>query len=455
MSRGVLRRNALCVLAAAIGSVTLAWLGLYGYAWTDYEVEARPAFAALVHGHLTEFLQLAPAYGGSLVLRAPFALLSDLWGGGELTVYRLVALPCLLGAAAFGVWLVADMRRRGAPPLARAVALGLCVANPLTLSALEVGHPEELLGAALCVAAVLLAGRGRPLWAGLLLGAAIANKEWALVAVGPVILALPARRTLCLAAAAGVAAAVLAPLALVQSGGFITASGSTVAPSSAIFQPWQVWWFLGHHGPIVHGIFGRVKPGYRTAPPWVGALSHPLIVALALPLTALAWWRRPSSRRTATAPGKLLKSAQREHQTGAWREDGTAAAPLGEARMHDALLLLALLMLLRCLLDTWDTSYYMLPFLLALTAWESLGERGLPALALASTAMAWVGFIWLPDHHVSPDAQSALFLAWTLPLTAALAWRLYARRTGTAIAVRDLPAALAIRRRRSAPWAAR
>jgi hypothetical protein len=469
MSRGVLRRNALCVLAAAVGSATLAWLGLYGYAWTDYEVEARPAFAALVHGHLTEFLQLAPAYGGSLVLRAPFALLSDLWGGGELTVYRLVALPCLLGAAALGVWLVADMRRRGAPPLARAVALGLCVANPLTLSALEVGHPEELLGAALCVAAVLLAGRGRPLWAGLLLGAAIANKEWALLAVGPVILALPARRMLCLTVAAGVAAMVLAPLALVQSGGFLTASGSTAAPSSAIFQPWQLWWFLGHHGPVVRGIFGHLKPGYRTAPPWVGALSHPLIVALALPLTALAWWRQTGARRTASAPGKLLKSAQRGRQTGAWREDETAAwredetaaAPLGEpahagdACVRDALLLLALLMLLRCLLDTWDTSYYMLPFLLALTAWESLGERGLPALALASTAIAWVGFIWLPDHHVSPDAQSALFLVWTLPLTAALAWRLYARRTGAAIAVRDLSAPLAIRRRRSAPWAAR
>lgn len=423
MSRGVLRRNALCVLAAAVGSTTLAWLGLYGYAWTDYEVEARPALAALVHGHLTEFLQLAPAYGGSLVLRAPFALLSDLWGGGELAVYRLVALPCLLGAAALGVWLVADMRRRGAPTLARAVALGLCVANPLTLSALEIGHPEELLGAALCVAAVLLAGRGRPLWAGLLLGAAIANKEWALLAVGPVILALPARRILCLTAAAGVAAAVLAPLALVQSGGFLTASGSTAAPSGTIFQPWQVWWFLGHHGPVVHGVFGHIKPGYRTAPPWVGALSHPLIVALALPFTALAWWRRPGAG--------------------------------GEARVREALLLLAFLMLLRCLLDTWDTSYYVLPFLLALTAWESLGERGLPALALVSTAMAWVSFSWLPYQHVSPDVQSALFLLWTLPLATVLAWRLYARGAGTAIAARDLPAVLGIRRRRSAPWAAR
>ena len=414
MSREALRHNGLCVLAAAAGTAALVWLGLYSFAWNDYEVEARPAFEALVHGHLTDFLRLAPAYGGSLVLRAPFALATDLWGGGELAVYRMVALPCLLSAAALGVWLAADMRRRGLPTLARAVALGVCVANPLTLSALEYGHPEELLGAALCVAAVLLAGRGpgRPLWAGLLLGAAIANKEWALLAVGPVLLALPRGRVLCAMAAAGVATVVLAPLALVQSGGFLAVSGATATPSGSIFQPWQVWWFLGHHGPVVRGTFGRVKPGYRTGPPWVGPLSHPLILALTLPLTALAWWRRPQVR------------------TGA------------DARLREALLLLALLMLLRCMLDTWDTSYYLLPFLLALTAWEALGERGLPAAALTSTAVAWIGFVWLPPH-ASPDAQALFFLAWTLPLAATLAWRLCGNLGLSAL-----------RRPRSAPWAA-
>jgi hypothetical protein len=424
MSRGALRNNGLCVLAAAAGSAALAWLGLYAFAWNDYEVEARPAFEALVHGHLTDFLRLAPAYGGSLVLRAPFALATDLWGGGELAVYRMVALPCLLSAAALGVWLAADMRRRGLPALARAVALGVCVANPLTLSALEYGHPEELLGAALCVASVILAGRGRgrPLWAGLLLGAAIANKEWALLAVGPVILALPRGRVLCVLAAGGAAAAVLAPLALVQSGGFLAVSGSTATPSSSIFQPWQVWWFLGHHGPVVRGTFGRIKPGYRTGPLWVGPLSHPLILALTLPLTALAWWRRPSARTGSAAP------------------DGThsGAAPWNatDTRVREALLLLALLMLLRCMLDTWDTSYYLLPFLLALTAWEAIGERGLPAAALASTVVAWFGFVWLP-LHASPDAQAAFFLAWTLPLATALAWRLCAPRRRVASAPRE------------------
>jgi len=105
-----IRENALCAFLAAAGTATMAWLGLYGFAWSDYETEARPAFGALTHGHVLEFLRLAPAYGGSLVERAPFALLPGLWGGGELAVYRMVALPCLL-AAAVSVALRADACR--------------------------------------------------------------------------------------------------------------------------------------------------------------------------------------------------------------------------------------------------------------------------------------------------------------------------------------------------------
>jgi Glycosyltransferase family 87 len=382
------RENALCAFLAGVGTATIAWLGLYGFAWSDYDTEARPAFTALTHGHVLEFLRLAPAYGGSLVERAPFALLPGVWGGGQLAVYRMVALPCLLAVAALGVWLVAQMRAAERPTLWRAVALGVCVANPLTLRALELGHPEELLGGTLCVAAVLLAARERPLWAGLALGLAIANKEWALLAVGPVLLALPSRRALCMLSAGAVAALVLAPLALVGSSGFVASTRGAAAPPSTIFQPWQAFWFFGHHGAAVHGLFGEVKPGYRTAPAWVGALSHPLIIAVSLPLTALAWGR-------------------------------------GRRGQSDALLLLALLLLLRCVLDTWDTVYYPIPFVLALLAWESLGERRRPAvLALSSTVLAWVSFQWLPVH-VSADLQAAFFLAWAIPLASLLSVWLY------------------------------
>ncbi len=406
--RRAVRENALCAFMAGAGCATMAWLGLYGFAWSDYDTEVRPALDALVQGHVQEFLRLAPAYGGTLIERAPFALLPGLWGGGQLAVYRMVALPCLLASAVLGVWLLARMRSEGRSTLARALTLGLCTVNPLTLRALEVGHPEELLGACLCVAAVLLAGgsrvgRGRSLLAGALLGLAIANKQWALLALGPVLLALPARRRLLgLAGAGATSATVLAPLALVGASGFVANTRSIATASDTIFQPWQVWWFFGHHGRLVHGLFGAPKPGYRTGLAWTATISHPLILLTGLALTAALWLRQ---RQRARSPNVPRLSAR------------PAASPLSQ---RDALLALTLLLLLRCVLDTWDTEYYLLPFVLALLAWEvgSPVDRP-PVLALSSTVLAWVSFQWLP-LHASPDAQAAFFLAWTLPLAALL-----------------------------------
>lgn len=386
----------------------MAWLGLYGFTWNDYDEEARPAFDALVHGHAIEFLRLAPAYGGSLVERAPFALLPGLWGGGELAVYRMVALPCLLASAALGVWLLARMRAEDRPTLARAVTLGVCVANPIALIALEIGHPEEILGACLCVAAVLLASREHSVWAGLLLGLAIANKEWALLALGPVLLALPARRRLvCLASAGAVAMVILAPLALVGSSGFVAATRAVATAPGELFQPWQLWWFFGasNHVPAVSGAMHSVPigaalsshPQWRLAPPWLSGAVHPLIVTVGLGLAGGLWLQRRRSTGT-----------------------------VGE---RDALLLLALVMLTRCVLDNWDVIYYLLPFIFALLAWEirSPVKTRPPVLALSCTALAWVSFQWLPSH-ASPDMQAAFFLAWSLPLVALLGLALYRPR---------------------------
>jgi hypothetical protein len=89
-----------------------------------------------------------------------------------------------------------------------------------------------------------------------------------------------------------------------------------------------------------------------------------------------------------------------------------------------ALLLLALLLLLRCMLDTWDVVYYALPFVLALTAWETAVSRRPPVLALASAVAVWAGWHWLPGF-ASADAQAAFFIAWTVPLTIGLARALY------------------------------
>jgi hypothetical protein len=399
--RRTARENGPCALIALAGCAVLAWLGLYGFAWNDYENEARPSFDALVHGHVAQFLRLAPAYGGSLVERAPFALLPRLWHGGELAVYRSVALPCLLASAALGVWLVARMRSERRPLLYRAIALAVCVVNPITLRALEVGHPEELLGACLCVGAVLLAAEDRAALAGALLGLAVANKPWALLAAGPVLLALPARRRApCAAAASIVAGAVLAPLVLVGSGGFVSASRASATAPPTIFQPWQVWWFFGHHGPLVHGLFGVPKPGYRVGPGWTATVSHPLVVLAGIGLSAALWLRQRGR---------------------------------GHLGSRQALLALALIMLVRCVLDTWDTEYYLLPFVIALLAWETGAVVARPpVLALSSSLLAWLSFQWLPEH-VAPDSQAVFFLAWSLPLTGLLAWRLFGGRRARAV----------------------
>jgi hypothetical protein len=392
-----LRENALCASLACAGCAVMTWLGLYGFAWNDYDNEVRPAYAALIRGDVGRFLALAPAYGGSLIERAPFALLPGLWGGGTLAVYRMVALPCLLGTATLGVWLVSRMRSQGRSRFARAVTLAVCVANPVTLLALEVGHPEEILGASLCVAAVLLAarrdgGREHSLLAGVVLGLAIANKEWALLAAGPVLLALPpGRRARCLVSACVTTGALLTPLLLASSGNFVASSHAAATPGgSPIFQPWQVWWFFGRHGALVHGLFGTPKPGYRVGPAWTSVISHPLVLAAGLAIAVVLWLR------------------------------GARNAALGE---QHALLALALVLLLRCMLDTWDANYYTLPFLFALLAWEvTRPSRNPPLLALAMSVLVWVNFQWLA-LHVSADAQAGVFLAWTLTLAAWLGLR--------------------------------
>lgn len=399
------REHAIWIALAALGSGTLAWLGLIGFAWNDYDNEARPAVSELVHGHLHQFFSLAPVYGGSLLERAPFALLPNLWGGGELAVYRMLALPCLASAAVLAVWLIRWMRGRGMNLRQCGLALLLCVANPLTLLALEIGHPDELLGGVLCVAAVLLASRGHSVRAALALGLAISNKQWAVLAIPCVLIALPGRRALCLWVTATVTAVFALPFLLFASSTFATNLHGAATSTIGLFNPWQVWWFFGHLASHSSGAPGGIE-NYRVPPVWVTKASHPLIVALAVPLGAVVSLR--------------LRS-----------RDGQSADD--EAR-HEraALLLLALLLLLRCMLDPWDNIYYPIPFVLALLTWESIGLRRAPLLAFAVTIAVYAG------HHAlgtiaSPDAQALFFTLWSVPLAGGLALALL-RQTGSASA---------------------
>lgn len=387
--RAWVRENLPAIVGASAVSLVVGWLALTDWAWNDYDREARPAFDALVGGHVLQFLKLVPGYGGSLVMRAPFVLVPKLWGAGELAIYRAAAAPCLIAAAIFGVWLVARMRALERGQIARVVALLLCVANPMTLSALEAGHPEELLGAVLCIAAVLAASGNRPLWAGAFLGMAFANNEWAIVAAGPVLVALPEHRIRVLSVALAAAGILLMPL--VVAGGFAAQVKGATTLTSSIFTPWQFWWFIGPHAHVIP----KGQPwNTRVDPKWLAEFAHPLIVAIAVPLTGLcAWLRRRGRRRPA----------------------------------HEALLLLVLVLLVRCVLDPWDNTYYPLPFLLALLAWEALAFERPPVLALAGSFAAWFVFQWaVPSHGLGPDAQSVIFLTFAVPALIAISLALYA-----------------------------
>jgi hypothetical protein len=328
---------------------------------TDYPFDAGPAISALARGDLHLFAadqaQMGPL---SLLLRAPVAALA---GPGSIWAYRLGALACLLGLVALGV-AIARRTPAGYAP----VAALLLVVNPVTIDALRLGHPEELLGAALCTGALVLA-RERPLAAGVALGAALATKQWALIAIAPALLVAPreARRRLALAAA-GVAAAVSGPLALAEPHAFVEALRHP-AFGVAEMRTGNVWGWAAITNHISLG--GGASVSAYTVPEWLQHGAHLLVAFLTL---------------------------------------GLGVAALRARRAIDPLALLALLMLVRCALDPWDHAYYHAPFLAALIAWEVLQARRAPWLAAACA-----GFLGLVFRLPLP-ASDVLYALWALPL---------------------------------------
>ncbi|HEY1775912.1 MAG TPA: hypothetical protein VGG41_07110 [Solirubrobacteraceae bacterium] len=398
--RGATASREIAVLAALSLAASLVMIWGWRVRSSDWALEAASSFTALLHGHVALFLKTAPAYGPSLIMRAPFALPASLTHANASLIFRLSALPCLLAIAALGVWLARDLRRAGGGLIGAGLVLALCAANPITYRAVQIGHPEELLGGALCVAAVLAAQRGRIHWAALALGLAVANKEWALIAVGPVLLAAPDRRLRTMIEAAAVALAFYAPFILASRS--LVLGTSRVAPTSTgdLFHPWQVFWFFGTPGHWIPTMAPYIPKGFRLPPAWLGGRPHMLIVGLGVPLT---WW----ALRRRTRPG-------------------------------DALLLLTLLALLRCWLDPWDIVYYTLPMIFALAAWETSVARRAPWCAAVATAATWLIFWYLPAH-INVDAQAVSFLVPSTLALAALAVYVYRLRPRSLAVGRALP----------------
>ena len=177
----------LLVLAAAVVAV----VAVRAPGLADYPRDAGPAISAGAHGDLAGFFAHQAAMGPlSLYLRVPFAAIGVALGDGTLGVYRWGALPCLIVLGLVAVWLARFAGRRGAGHAAQILIVGVVLLNPLVDSALYWGHPEEILTAALGTGAIIAALEQRPLAAGLLVGLAIASKQWALVLLIPVVLIL-------------------------------------------------------------------------------------------------------------------------------------------------------------------------------------------------------------------------------------------------------------------------
>jgi hypothetical protein len=373
------------VIAAAAGAACVyasfwTWLYLDGvYPAGDYPGpacngcdSAGPPIAALVHGNLSAFFSRQPFMGSvSLLLRAPFVAVAKLARGDIVVQYQVGTLVCLLAALivlAPGVW---AMLRRGRRPLIALIAILAIVLGPATSRAVFWGHPEEILGAALAVAAVLAAIRRNGVAAGVFLGLAVATKQWGVFGVLPVLIVARGQRRQVASVALVVAGAFIVPMIAGDPGRFFEQNFHT-ASAQLGETPTNVWWVF--HQP---GFDPSIHRDINVIPNMLRELSHPLAVAIVIGLSVL-YWRRGA-----------------------------------EKDQYDALALLALVFLVRCMLDPLAASYHHTPFVVSLAMFEGLRRRGLPVITLISTAA-----ILVMTHFVrldQPGLLNAVYLVWALP----------------------------------------
>jgi hypothetical protein len=353
----------------------------------DFRAEAWPAYRALEHWHLLQFVRLSPAYVGSLVMRAPFLPLAGVFGGGWKGAYFATALPCIVAPPLIGIWLSTMPRARvGSGVASRISPLVLYAANPIAIVCLGFGHAEDVLGAALCVGATVLAVRGSVGWSGVLTGLAVANKPWALVLVPVVLAVLPAGRARCAAVMAGTAAAILVPIFAVRE---VSLSAGSAAAS---------------FGSQTGHLFLIPQLLYWAGPSsWLVQHAHVLIVVVAFACAGTWWALRGRSLPRTPEP-------------------------------TEALLLLMLVLFLRAALDPWDNLYYQTPFLFALMAYEA---RRTPWL----TALFSVALLLLVPPSVlggTRDLAAARYTALAVPTITLLGLRVFLGPTALA-PLRSIP----------------
>lgn len=366
----------------ALIALLAAWLAISAGPPADWKIDAQPAVEALAGGRVGDYLHAEALMGPfATLVQAPFVAVS---GASGAAAYPWAVFPCLLIAGLVGLYLARIAARRGAGWLPQALIAVLFLLNPLTFEAIENGHPEEILTAALVVAAVAAAVEHRSRRTAVLLGLAIASKQWAVIAILPALLALPTGRFRAAGGTAIVAAALFLP-AIVASPSTFFGVQTQAAGTGQVVTPWSAWYPAASTATEVYFVDDeRLVAEVENAPQLADPLSHPLIVllAFAVPLAV-------ASRR---------------------------GLPLGGS---EAFALLALVALLRCVLDPVDNLYYHAPLLLALIGWDAFSARGLPLRSLLGVGVTLL--FWHAWHHLSdPGAFNAAYLTVTLALGLAL-----------------------------------
>jgi hypothetical protein len=391
------------VLLAVVASALIAHASQSGLDYlapscvTSVCDDAGPSIESLSEGDLHGFFANQPPMGSfSLLLRTPPAVVANALGGDDLSVYRSGVFICVLAAGLLAVFLAMSMMRAGRPWTIWALLAAACLVNPLTYQAAYWGHPEEVLAAVLAVGAVIAAGRRHWLIAGLMLGAAVATKQWAFLAAIPVLIAAPAGTRVRVAlTCAALAAALTLPMLAADPGRFHAAQNNVSLESSYTntVTASNVWWaFASESFGEGIDIYGHKKEiAQFSLPNDVGRSLHMGVIGVALVLSLL-YARRRTGRE-------------------AWAPD-------------DVLQLLALLFLMRCMLDPLTFSYHHTPFLVALISFEALRRR-VPVLSAYT-----IGALLLMNEVVVPSGEpgliNAFYLAWTIPLAAFMALSLYA-----------------------------
>jgi len=178
----------------------------------------------------------------------------------------------------------------------------------------------------------------------------------------------------------GVVAAV--PLLLAGSTSLIRANTTTLFDIRNTFVlPASIWW------PFTHTVLpGSANPGRHVIPDWIGLVARPVVLAVGIGLPLLLAPRIRANPRARVLPG------------------------------------LALVFLLRCMLDPADSSWYHVPFFLALVAADALDGRILASLVAAFLLQLLVSL------QSSAAVLCAVYLGWTIPFAIYLFARAYGAR---------------------------